>query len=85
MMKQKHWQDLSPLEKILIVILALIQLSLLAAALWDLRQRSPQELNGSKEMWAVVSFVNFFGPIFYFLFGIKRGQLPAGGQVSAIR
>ena len=85
MIRKKRWQDLSTLEKVLIVIAAIIQFCLLGAALWDLRQRSAQELNGSKEMWAVLSFVNFFGPILYFLFGIKRGQLPVAGQASAIR
>lgn len=85
MMRRKRWQDLSSLEKLLIFILAGIQFSLLGAALWDLRQRSPEELNGSKEMWTVLSFVNFIGPILYFLLGIRRGRLPVGGQVPAIR
>ena len=68
----KRWQDLAVWQKIAVMILGTAQIMLLGAALWDLRQRSPQEINGNKELWTVISFINFIGPVSYFLFGIKR-------------
>jgi hypothetical protein len=46
-----------------------VQLGLLGAALSDLARRSSAEVNGSKGVWAAVSFVNFVGPLAYFAFG----------------
>ena len=76
----KRWQDLALWQKIAVMILGTAQIMLLGAALWDLRQRSPQEINGTKELWTVVSFFNFIGPVSYFLFGIKRQP----GQTSLL-
>jgi hypothetical protein len=77
----KRWQDLAVWQKIAVMILGTAQIMLLGAALWDLRQRSPQEINGNKELWTVISFINFIGPVSYFLFGIKRQP----GQTSLYR
>jgi len=68
----KRWQDLAVWQKIAVIILGTAQFMLLGTALWDIRQRSPEEINGSKELWTVLSFINFIGPVSYFLFGIKR-------------
>jgi len=57
-----------------ILMLTIIQLLLLGAAHWDLRQRTSDELNGSKTFWVLAVFVNFIGPIAYFLFGRKQGE-----------
>jgi hypothetical protein len=40
-----------------------VQLALLGAALSDLAQRPSAEVNGSKRVWAAVSFVNFVGRV----------------------
>jgi hypothetical protein len=69
---KKPWKDLAIWQKIAVLILGAVQFMLLGAALWDLRQRQPQEINGSKQIWTVISFINFIGPVSYFLFGIKR-------------
>jgi hypothetical protein len=50
----------------------MLQVGLLVAALGDLRRRPSAEVNGSKAIWAAVSFVNFLGPLAYFAFGRKR-------------
>lgn len=70
--RQKRWQDLSERQKIAIGLLGGGQVLLLAAALWDLHGRSPEEIKGPKWLWTAVSFINFFGPIAYFLFGRKK-------------
>jgi hypothetical protein len=51
-----------------------VQLSLLAAALVDLRRRPAEQINGSKKMWVPLAFVNFLGPLAYFAFGRRRGS-----------
>jgi hypothetical protein len=69
---RKPWKELAIWQKIAVTILGTAQFILLGAALWDLRQRPPQEINGSKQMWTVISFINFIGPVSYFLLGVKR-------------
>ena len=49
-----------------------MQVGLLIAALVDLRRRPADQLRGSKAMWTAVSFVNFAGPLAYFVFGRRR-------------
>lgn len=53
----------------LLVILSAVQLGLLVAAQADLRRRSAEEVNGSKTLWRLATFVNFVGPIAYFARG----------------
>jgi len=55
-----------------IIIFSMIQIALLVAALWDLRHRPAEEVRGDKRLWAGLSFINFVGPISYFIFGRKR-------------
>jgi hypothetical protein len=71
-MDRKKWSDLGARQQGLIVAGAVVQLGLLSAALLDLRKRAPEELNGPKPAWAAACFVNFVGPIAYFVFGRKR-------------
>lgn len=49
----------------------MVQYALLAAALVDLKFRSPDRVRGSKKLWAAVSMVNFVGPVAYFVWGRK--------------
>jgi len=58
------------------VVVGFTQVFLLVAALIDLRKRSPQEITGGdKRIWSVVVFINYIGPIAYFLFGRKRTEV----------
>ena len=66
--------DLAPRSRAAIVAGAIVQLGLLGAALADLRRRRPEELNGPRALWISVSFVNFVGPIAYFVLGRRRGM-----------
>ncbi len=68
---RKHWHELSGAQKAGIVVM-IVQLGLLSAALLDLRRRAPDEINGSKRMWTAATFINFIGPISYFVWGRKR-------------
>ena len=79
MAKNPRWQDLSVQTKMRIVIMGVVQVVLLAAALWDIRRRPATEIRGRKVAWLAVSFINFVGPIAYFIFGRKPAAvLPEG-------
>ena len=49
-------------------------------ALADIRRRPAAEIRGNKWIWTGVSFINFVGPISYFLFG-RKAETP---QIDAI-
>ena len=55
-----------------------VQISLLASALVDIRRRPAAEIRGNKWIWTGVSFINFVGPISYFLFG-RKAETPQIG------
>jgi hypothetical protein len=69
---KKQWSDLSPQKRATISIVGLVQVALLAAALIDIRRRPAEQIKGSKKLWTLVAFINFVGPISYFVFGRKR-------------
>lgn len=71
-MKQKKWSDLTTAQRVGAVFLALVQVSLMAAALWDMWHRPVEEIKGDRRFWTAAAFVNFVGPIAYFLVGRKR-------------
>ena len=66
---RRRWRDLSSGERGGVVAAGAVQLALLAAALADLRRRSPEEIRGDKRLWVAAAFVNFVGPLAYFVFG----------------
>ena len=80
MSKRKQWKDFSPAAKAGAMLAGIIQFSLLASALVDIRRRPGEQVRGPKWVWVLVAFINFVGPISYFLFGRKRAarQLPPG-------
>jgi len=71
MAQRKAWKDLSPFQKISILIGISVQLSLLMSALVDIWRRPSGQIRGPKPLWVMASFINFIGPIGYFTFGRK--------------
>ncbi|HEY0604295.1 MAG TPA: PLDc N-terminal domain-containing protein [Herpetosiphonaceae bacterium] len=63
---------MSDRQKTILLTLGSVQISLLLTALVDIRRRLPEEINGSKRLWTALAFVNFIGPIAYFVWGRKR-------------
>jgi len=55
-----------------ILLSGAVQVALLVAALADIWRRPQEEIRGDKRMWALVSFINYVGPIAYFAFGRRR-------------
>lgn len=72
MWKQKQWSQFTQIQKIGFVLLGILQVALFAAAQWDIHHRREEEIRGNKWIWTAVSFVNFAGPISYFLLGRSR-------------
>jgi len=68
----RHRTDLSSQQRGGILLASVVQIALLIAALRDLHRRPSDQINGSKRVWVAVSFVNFVGPLSYFLFGRRR-------------
>lgn len=71
-MAKKGWKDLSERQKTMVLVAGSVQVSLLLTALVDIYRRPGEGIRGSKALWTLASFVNFVGPISYFLFGRKR-------------
>ena len=63
------WNKLKPEQRTVIASLIFLQLSLLIAALIDIYRRPSIEIRGRKIWWVLGSFIDFIGPIAYFLFG----------------
>ena len=71
-MPKKRWEDLSGAQKGAIVLTGVVQLGLLTAALVDIYRRPAEEIRGAKRLWTAAAFINYVGPISYFLFGRRR-------------
>ncbi|HXZ76500.1 MAG TPA: PLD nuclease N-terminal domain-containing protein [Streptosporangiaceae bacterium] len=77
MAKQK-FSELPPAQQRAIVVAGAVQLTLLAAALIDIRRRPQDQIKGPKPLWVGISFINTIGPLAYFFFGRKRKSGEAG-------
>ena len=71
--RRRSWRDLSDRQRRIAVAAAVVQFTLLAAALFDLRGRPSSQIRGPKLLWFAASFVNFVGPVAYFSVGRRRG------------
>jgi hypothetical protein len=68
----KGWEDLSSGQRGAIVLSGVVQIGLLLAALVDIYRRPAGEIRGRKGLWVAAAFVNYVGPISYFLVGRRR-------------
>jgi hypothetical protein len=66
---KKRWKDLTPTQRVLVIVGAVLQLTLLALAQRDLSVRSAEQVRGPKGLWRIVTLVNFVGPLAYFCCG----------------
>jgi hypothetical protein len=72
MSEKRQWSDLTALQRRAIIGAGTAQIGLLVAALLDIRRRPAKQIRGPKKLWTAASFVNFVGPIAYFVAGRKR-------------
>ena len=73
--KKKRWSEISRAKRAAIVAQFVIQVSLLIAALWDIRRRPAAEIRGGKKLWTALAFINYIGPIAYFVVG-RKSEVP---------
>ena len=71
-MERRTWSDLTGRQRGAMGVLGVIQVGLLLAALLDLRRRDEEELTLPKRFWTGIVFINWVGPIAYFLRGRRR-------------
>ena len=71
-MARKRWSELSGRQRWGVVLSGVVQVTLLIAALVDIWRRPEDEIRGSKRIWTAAAFVNFIGPLSYFIFGRRR-------------
>lgn len=76
MRRSRRWDEYSTRNKVLMVLLAAVQVSLAVSAWTDLVQRPAEQVNGRKSRWAAIIAINFIGPMLYFTRG-RRGPTPA--------
>lgn len=69
--KKKRFSQLPPRSRALIILGAIVQFALQGAALRDLKRRPGEQVKGPKSLWVALSFLNYFGPIAYFVVGRK--------------
>lgn len=69
---RRDWSELSPQARAALILGGIVQIGLLIGALWDIRRRSAEAIRGPKPMWYAVSFINFVGPLSYFVVGRRR-------------
>ena len=72
MQQKKQWRDLTTGQRWGIQVGAIVQFALLAAALWDIWHRPTEEINGNRRVWTALAFINYVGPVAYFVFGRKK-------------
>lgn len=69
---KKKWSELSSRNRRLITVAGVVEVVLLAAALFDIKRRPAEQIKGPKWMWSALAFVNIVGPLSYFAFGRRR-------------
>jgi hypothetical protein len=73
-MAGRHWSDLRPRTRRLLIAAAGVEGILKVAALADMKRRPASEIRGSKWVWGPAMIINSAGaiPIAYFAFGRRR-------------
>lgn len=71
--KKQTWSDMSPGRKAVVAVVGVVQLGLATTAWRDLAQRSADQVNGPKGLWAAIIAINWVGPIAYFVKGRRTG------------
>ncbi len=80
--RKKSWRDMTKGQRIMLLVSGAVNLALLVAAQRSIGQTPDDHIRGKKAVWRAVSFINFFGPVSYFLFG-RRRDAELGAAISA--
>ncbi|GAA3691496.1 hypothetical protein GCM10023081_31190 [Arthrobacter ginkgonis] len=69
---RKHWKDLTKAQQARVLSLGALQIALQTAAIKDITKRPAYQIKGPKAAWIAGTFINFIGPIAYFVFGRRK-------------
>ncbi|VXC09313.1 Putative integral membrane protein [Arthrobacter sp. 9V] len=72
MARKKSWRDMTKGQRVMLLVSGAINMALLGAAQRSIGKTPDDQIRGKKAVWRAVSFINFFGPVSYFLFGRRR-------------
>jgi hypothetical protein len=73
-MAKKRWSELNKPQRTAVVVIGAAEVVMTTIALVDLARRPAENVRGKKAVWALVSFVQPFGPIAYLTLGRKRSK-----------
>jgi hypothetical protein len=71
-MTKKRWSDLDKSQQTAVVVIGTAELVMTTIALVDLARRPAEQVRGNKAVWALISFVQPFGPLAYLTLGRKH-------------
>ncbi|MEE2523265.1 PLD nuclease N-terminal domain-containing protein [Pseudarthrobacter sp. J47] len=66
---KKTWGELPPGRRAGVIAVGVVQVTLLILAQRDISRRPAELIRGPKAAWRLASFINFVGPMGYFIFG----------------
>jgi len=72
MAQRKTWSDMGKKQQLSVIVGGAVQVALLVAALVDIKRRPAELIRGRKALWVGLSFINYVGPLAYFVLGRKR-------------
>lgn len=72
MKQKKRWSAMTKRQRVAVVVLGVVQVSLLLAAATDLARRPAEQIRGEKRVWAGIIGINYVGPIAYFVRGRRK-------------
>jgi len=72
MKKKKSWKDMTPGQRRVTIVAGVLEFGLMLAAQRSISKTPAAQIRGSKALWRAACFINFFGPVGYFVFGRRR-------------
>jgi len=72
MVKKKANVRVSPIAKVGLALVGVVQVAFAFLAFWDLAWRDRDDVRGPKPVWVPVILINWIGPAAYFLAGIRH-------------
>ena len=72
--RQAKFSELSVPQRVGIVLLGAVQVTLLIASQIDIQRRPAKQIKGRKIVWRLVCIINIIGPLSYFRWGRSTGE-----------
>jgi len=80
--RQTKFSEFSAPQRVGIVLLGAVQVTLLIASQIDIQRRPAEQIKGRKIVWRLVCIINIIGPLSYFRWGRTSGEGTVSAQVT---